>query len=130
MVAVSFGSSATSRFIGPDHRDRRRSGEAAGMPAQTGMRLRQTGVCTLAYRARRPYGRGMELIEITRKERLSREDVARRLHALADDLARHNDVELERGGTHVKLRVPDEVNLKFELEIEDDGTELEIELSW
>jgi amphi-Trp domain-containing protein len=72
----------------------------------------------------------MDLIEIARKERLSREEVARRLHALADDLARHNDVELDRGGTHLKLKVPDLVNLKFELEIEDDGTELEIELSW
>jgi amphi-Trp domain-containing protein len=28
------------------------------------------------------------------------------------------------------LKVPDEVQLKVELEVEDDGVELEIELSW
>jgi amphi-Trp domain-containing protein len=72
----------------------------------------------------------MELIEITRKERLSREEVARRLHALADDLARHNDVELERAGTRLKVKVPDMIDLKFELEVEVGGTELEIELTW
>lgn len=72
----------------------------------------------------------MELLEITRKDRLSREDAARRLHALADDLARHNDVEFERGGVRFTLHVPDEIHLKVELEVEDDGTELEIELSW
>ena len=37
------------------------------------------------------------LLEITEKERLSREDAAARLHALADALARHNDVEFDRG---------------------------------
>jgi amphi-Trp domain-containing protein len=72
----------------------------------------------------------MELLEITRKERLSREDAARRLHALADSLSRHNGLEFERDGTRLVLRVPDEVALKVELEVEDDGTELEIELSW
>ena len=33
----------------------------------------------------------MDLMEITEKERLSREDAAARLHALADALARHNE---------------------------------------
>lgn len=72
----------------------------------------------------------MELLEITQKERLGREVVAQRLHALADALARHNDVEFERGGLKFKVRVPDEVDVKVEFEVEDDGTELEIELSW
>jgi len=72
----------------------------------------------------------MELLEITQKEQLSREVVAKRLHALADALSRHNDVEFERGGMHFKVRVPDQVHLKVELEVEDDETELEIELSW
>jgi amphi-Trp domain-containing protein len=72
----------------------------------------------------------MELLEITQKERLDREVVAQRLHAFADTLARHNDVEFERGGMQFKVRVPDQVNLKVEFEIEDDGSELEIELSW
>ena len=59
----------------------------------------------------------MDLIEITEKERVSREDAAARLHALADVLARHNDVEFERGGVHFKVRVPDEVDFKLEIEI-------------
>ena len=72
----------------------------------------------------------MELLEITQKERLGREVVAQRLHALADALARHNDVEFERGGLKFKVRVPDEVDVKVEFEVGDDETELEIELSW
>ena len=72
----------------------------------------------------------MDLMEITEKERLSREDAAARLHALADTLARHNDVEFDRGGMHFKVHVPDEVDFKLEIEIEDDERELEIELKW
>jgi amphi-Trp domain-containing protein len=72
----------------------------------------------------------MDLIEITEKERLSREDVAARLRTLADMLARHNDVEFDRGGVHFKVRVPDEVDFKLEIEIEDDECEVEIELKW
>ena len=72
----------------------------------------------------------MELVEIKQKERLRREEVAERLRTLADMLARHNDVEFDRGGVHFVVRVPDEVDLKLEVEIEDDGSELEIELSW
>jgi amphi-Trp domain-containing protein len=72
----------------------------------------------------------MDLLEITERELLRREAVAQRLHALADALARHNDVEFDRAGLHFKVKVPDEVHLKVEFEIEDDGTELEIELTW
>lgn len=72
----------------------------------------------------------MDLLEIERKETLRREEVAKRLHALADALARHNAVEFERGGTRFVLKVPDQVQVKVELEIEDDETELEIQLSW
>ena len=72
----------------------------------------------------------MDLIEISEKERLSREEAAARLHALADALARHNEVEFERGGLRFKVHVPDEVSLKLEIEIGDDERELEIELTW
>jgi amphi-Trp domain-containing protein len=72
----------------------------------------------------------MDILEIEQKETLPREEVAERLRALADALARHNDVEFERGGMHFTVKVPDEVQLKVEFEIEDDGTELEIELTW
>jgi amphi-Trp domain-containing protein len=72
----------------------------------------------------------MDILEIEQRETLRREEVAERLRALADALARHNDIEFDRGGMHFKLKVPDEVRVKVELEVEDDETELEIELSW
>ena len=72
----------------------------------------------------------MDLVEISQKEQVTREEAAARLRELADMLARHNDVEFDRNGVHMKVHVPDEVQLKVEFEIEDDGSELEIELTW
>jgi amphi-Trp domain-containing protein len=72
----------------------------------------------------------MDIFEVERKERLGREEVAARLRNLADMLARHNDIEFDRGGMRFKVHVPDQVNLKVELEVESDECELEIELTW
>lgn len=72
----------------------------------------------------------MEIFEIEQKETLKREEVAERLRALADMLARHNDLDFERAGMKITVHVPDEVQLKVELEIESDERELEIELKW
>ena len=72
----------------------------------------------------------MDLVEIKQKERLRREEAAARLRDLADQLARHNDLEVERDGISFKVHVPDEVQLKVEFEVEDDGSELELELTW
>ena len=72
----------------------------------------------------------MDIFEVEQKERLSREEVAARLRNLADMLARHNDIEFERGGMSLTVNVPDELEVKIELEIESDKRELEIELSW
>ena len=72
----------------------------------------------------------MEILEIEQKETLRREEVAKRLRAFADMLERQNDLEFERGGTRITVKVPDEVQLKVELEIETDERELEIELTW
>jgi amphi-Trp domain-containing protein len=72
----------------------------------------------------------MDLIEITDRERIGREEAAARLRAIADMLSRHNDVEFERGGIRFKVHVPDEVDYKLEIEIETDERELEIELTW
>ncbi len=71
-----------------------------------------------------------ELIEIERKWTASREEAADVLRRIADSLARHNDVEFERGGTSFKVAVPDEVAVEIELEIESDESSIEIELSW
>ena len=72
----------------------------------------------------------MDLFEIDETRRLTREEAAARLHALADVLARNNAIEFERDGRRITVHVPDEVNLKIEVEIGDDERELEIELTW
>jgi amphi-Trp domain-containing protein len=72
----------------------------------------------------------MQLMELKEKTTLSREQAAARLHAIADELGRQNDVVIERDNIRFVAHVPDQVNLKVEFEIDDDGTELEIELTW
>ena len=72
----------------------------------------------------------MDVMEVSEKATLSREEAAARLHALADALARHNDIEFERGDLHFKVHVPDQVAYKLEIEIDDDERELEVELKW
>lgn len=72
----------------------------------------------------------MALIEIETKRTLSREDAAAWLRDLADSLARHNDVEFEQDGVRYEIAVPDQIEMELELEVGDDGTELEIELHW
>ncbi len=72
----------------------------------------------------------MDILEIETKETVRREEAAKRLHAIADMLAKQNDVEFERDGIRFNVHVPDEVQLKIELEIETDERELEIELKW
>ncbi len=53
-----------------------------------------------------------------------------RLRALADELARHNEVAFEREGVRYTVDVPDEVGFKLEIEVGSDGSEIEVELSW
>jgi amphi-Trp domain-containing protein len=72
----------------------------------------------------------MDLFDIDDTHHLRREDAAARLHDLADALARNNSVEFQRDGRRITVRVPDEVSLKVEVELGDDGNELEIELTW
>ena len=72
----------------------------------------------------------MDLLEIDETRHLSREEAAARLRSLADALARNNTVEFERTGGRITVRVPDEVDLKIEVEVGDDESELEIELTW
>jgi amphi-Trp domain-containing protein len=72
----------------------------------------------------------MDLIEIETKRTARREQVAEWLHQLADSLARHNDIEFVREGIRYTVDVPDTLEVKVELEIEDDESSLEIELKW
>jgi amphi-Trp domain-containing protein len=70
-----------------------------------------------------------ELLEITEKHTLSREAAAARLRALADQLARHNQVEFTREGIRYSVKVPDQVELSIEIEVGEDN-EIEVEISW
>jgi amphi-Trp domain-containing protein len=72
----------------------------------------------------------VDLAELKEKTTLGREDAAARLHAIADELGSGNDLVLERDNLRFVARVPDEVHLKIEFELEDDGAEFEIELTW
>ncbi|HSF35697.1 MAG TPA: amphi-Trp domain-containing protein [Nocardioides sp.] len=71
----------------------------------------------------------MDLFEMDETTTMTREEAAARLRALADSLAKHNSVEFSREGGRVTVAVPDEVNLKVEVELGDDN-EIEIELTW
>jgi amphi-Trp domain-containing protein len=72
----------------------------------------------------------MELLEIEEKQELDREEAAARLRAIADALERHNGITLERDGKRIEIRVPKRVELEFEVELEDGGGKIEVELSW
>ncbi len=72
----------------------------------------------------------MKILKIESDETLSREAAAARLHEIADHLASNNDIEMEWSGKHLRLHVPDDVQIEIEIEIEDDKTEFEIELKW
>lgn len=70
-----------------------------------------------------------ELLEVTERQTVTREAAADRLRALADQLARHNQIEFVRDGVRYTAKVPAEVELKVEIELGDES-ELEVELTW
>ncbi len=72
----------------------------------------------------------MELIEHGGEERLNREAAAQRLGELADELARHNEISFMREGIRHSVKVPSEISYAVEIEVNDDGSEIEIELKW
>ena len=72
----------------------------------------------------------MDLLDISEKRVMRREEAAELLRQLADSLARHNDVEFERNGKKIRVGVADRVEVEVELEVEDDESSLEIEISW
>jgi amphi-Trp domain-containing protein len=73
----------------------------------------------------------MDLFDIDDTKRMSREEAAIVLRALADAAAKNNSVEFDRDGKRITVRIPAEVSLKVEVELGDKGeNELEIELTW
>ena len=72
----------------------------------------------------------MELMEISEKRQMGREEAAQLLHKLADSLGRHNAVDFTQKGVKVHIKVPDEVTVEVEVEIDSDESSIEIEISW
>lgn len=72
----------------------------------------------------------MELFEYEAEETVQREEAARRLRELADQLERHNAVRISLDGLPVTVKVPKEVTYELEVEAEDDGVEIEVSISW
>lgn len=72
----------------------------------------------------------MPKVEIKRKSRLTRQEVADRLIALGNALAGGSEIELSSGGDSIELAVADQIDWELEIEIDGDETELEIELKW
>ena len=72
----------------------------------------------------------MELIEHATEERLRREEAAKRLRMLADELTRQNELSFMQNGMQLRVGVPDEVVFSLEVEVGDDESEIEIELKW
>ena len=71
-----------------------------------------------------------ELLEIEDEQNLSREEAAAWLRELADQLARNNQLQFRREGLKYTVRVPGQVTMEVEIDIDDDGGELDIEISW
>ena len=72
----------------------------------------------------------MDIATIRDSQLVSREEAARRLHEIADELASGNGFRVEREGLTVDVAVPDQVTMKVEVEIDSDEREIEIELTW
>ena len=70
-----------------------------------------------------------DLLDIEETHRVSREEAAAKLRAIADSLSRHNSLQFQRAGKTFTVDVPDQVTLEVEVEIGEDN-EVEIELSW
>ena len=72
----------------------------------------------------------MELFEYEAEETVQREEAARRLRELADQLERHNEVGVSLDGLPVTVKVPKEVTYELEIEVEDGEYEIEVSISW
>ena len=71
-----------------------------------------------------------ELIETETEETLSREAAAQKLRDLADQLSRQNQVSFTKGGLKHTVKVPATVQLSVEIEVTDEGGEIEVEITW
>lgn len=69
------------------------------------------------------------MIEHESEQTMSREAAADKLREIADQLSRHNEIAFD-AGLKTTVKVPDEVTFSLEIEVGEDGSEIEIEISW
>jgi amphi-Trp domain-containing protein len=69
-------------------------------------------------------------VEITRKTRLTREEAGKRLIALGKALTAGPKSTVGFDGDSIRFAVADHVAWEFQLEVDGDEVELEIELTW
>ena len=73
----------------------------------------------------------MDTFEVEKRETLSRDEAATRLRRIANLLSgAGEEVRFDRGEMKFKVAIPDRVQWKVEMEIDDEESELEIELRW
>lgn len=73
----------------------------------------------------------MDAFELEKREILSRDEAATRLRRIANLLSGiEEEVKFDRGETKFKLAIPDQIEWKVELEMDEKESELEIELKW
>lgn len=72
----------------------------------------------------------MDLLEVKEKRQMRREEAAKLLHQIADAMAKQNSLHFSREGLKFVVDVADQVDVEIELEVEDDGSSLEIEVKW
>lgn len=73
----------------------------------------------------------MDNFEIEKRETLTRDEAATRLRRIANLLSgTGEEVKFDRGEMKFKVAIPEKVEWKVELEIDEKENELEIELKW
>jgi amphi-Trp domain-containing protein len=73
----------------------------------------------------------MDNFEVEKRETLSRDEAATRLRRIANLLSGSGEeVNFDRDDMKFKISIPDHVEWKVELEINEKESELEIELKW
>ena len=73
----------------------------------------------------------MDTFEVEKRETLTRDEAATRLRRIANLLSGSGEeVNFDRNEMKFKIAIPDHVQWKVELEINEKESELEIELKW
>lgn len=70
-------------------------------------------------------------VKLEQKQSLDRNEAAVWLHALSRAFGRSGEAEFPMpGGATLEFRVPDEVAAEFEVKVDGDRVEIEVEFAW